>query len=157
MLKTTAVIFALMAPVDATAETLSGRASVIDGDTIEIHGQRVRLFGVDAPEMTQHCFTAENMPWRCGQQAALALADHIEGMTVSCAEQDWDRYGRMVAICSTDGDLALWMVLNGWATAYRRYSDLYIGAEDHARIAQTGLWAGSFENPAVWRKANKRP
>lgn len=157
MRKILLLVLALTAPLQSEAETLSGRASVIDGDTIEIHGQRIRLFGVDAPEMSQHCLTAENKPWRCGQKAALALADHIHGKTVACEEQDWDRYGRMVAICSTDGDLALWMVFNGWATAYRRYSEIYIGAEDQARIAQIGLWAGAFEDPAQWRKSSKKP
>jgi endonuclease YncB( thermonuclease family) len=157
LLKTFALALAIIAPFQSAAETLSGRASVIDGDTIELHGQRSRLFGVDAPEMSQHCLTAENKPWRCGQKAALALADQIEGKTVSCEEQDWDRYGRMVAICSADDDFGGWMVLNGWAIAYRRYSEIYIGHENQARSAQIGLWAGAFENPAQWRKANKSP
>src|SRR5438874_5398102 len=109
-------------PPIASAADLAGQASIIDGDTIEIHGQRIRLFGIDAPEHDQLC-EAVGSQYRCGQQAALALADQIGSKTVDCAPRDVDQYGRIVAVCSAGGeDLNAWMVRQGWALAYRHYS-----------------------------------
>jgi endonuclease YncB( thermonuclease family) len=102
---------------DAVAQ-IAGRATVVDGDTIEIHGQRVRPFGMDSPESAR----AGQKPHRCGQQAALALADRIDERTVRCQETDRDRYGRVVAVCYVGGeDLNRWMVQQGWAVAFRKY------------------------------------
>src|SRR5437763_13306997 len=99
------------------AADLVGQASIIDGDTIEIHGQRIRLFGIDAPEHDQLCEAAGSQ-YRCGQQAALALSDQIGRQTVDCVPHDVDQYGRVVAVCSAGGeDLNAWMVSQGWALA----------------------------------------
>src|SRR4029450_10000064 len=96
----------------ANATDLTGRASVIDGDTIEIHGQRIRLFGIDAPESRQTC-EAAGQTWRCGQQAALALAEFIDQRTVTCGKRDTDRYGRIVAVCRAGiEDIGAFMVHN---------------------------------------------
>lgn len=131
---------------------LSGRASVIDGDTIEIHGRRIRLFGIDAPESRQLC-EADGKPYRCGQHAALALADHIGQRTVRCEQRDIDRYGRFVAVCRVAGeDIGAWLVAEGWALAFRRYSTDYVDEEDAARTARAGIWRGTFELPWEWRR-----
>lgn len=104
-------------------QTLVGTASVIDGDTIEVHGVRIRMHGIDAPESRQECVRADGTSWRCGQQAALALSDRIGRATVRCEPRDHDRYGRVVAVCFKGAeDLDRWMVANGWAVAYRKYS-----------------------------------
>jgi len=113
-----------------------GQASVIDGDTIEIHDQRIRFFGIDAPESDQLCL-AQGKQWRCGQQAALALHEKVAGRTVTCVERDRDRYGRTVAACRAgDEDINASLVAQGWAMAYRQYSTDYIGREAAARSAQ---------------------
>ena len=78
---------------------LMGVASVVDGDTIEIRGQRIRLFGIDAPESSQLCERPTGARWRCGQQASFALADRIGRATVRCDPRDLDYYGRVVAVC----------------------------------------------------------
>lgn len=122
MLRLIPIIVAALACWTAAAADLTGRASVIDGDTIEIHSQRTRLFGIDAPESRQAC-EAGGYEYRCGQLAALALADHVGRQVVACEPRDTDRYRRIVAICRAGGeDLNAWLVSEGWALAYRHYS-----------------------------------
>ena len=139
------------------AEQLIGVASVIDGDTIEIHGQRIRFHGVDAPESAQLCKSDEGKEYRCGQQAALALSDMIGKKTVACDQKDIDRYKRIVAVCSVGNiDLNAKMVELGYALAYRQYSKDYIPQEEKAKSLKAGIWQGSFDNPWEWRKQKKK-
>ena len=150
-----ALIPAAFACISTAAADVAGRASVIDGDTIDIHGERVRLFGIDAPEGRQLC-TVAGGPYRCGQQAALALADHIGQRTVRCEERTRDRYGRIVAVCYVgDEDIQAWLVEQGWALAFRRYSTDYVAEEDAARAAGRGIWRGTFDAPWEWRAARR--
>ena len=145
------LLVSALTPVGAQ-EPIIGVASVIDGDTIEIHGQRIRLFGIDAPESSQLCTRPNGERWRCGQQASLALADRIGRATVRCEQRDIDRYRRVVAVCfKGTEDLDRWMVLNGWAVAFRRYSLDYVEAEEAARRSRINIWSGSFEMPWDWR------
>jgi endonuclease YncB( thermonuclease family) len=103
MRRTAILALALIAtePTPALADII-GRASVIDGDTIEIHGERIRLHGIDAPESGQNCVVGHEV-WLCGQEAAHALDNFIGSSPVICQEQDVDRYGRIVAACSVRG------------------------------------------------------
>ena len=146
----------LLSLAPAAAGAVVGRASVVDGDTLDIRGTRIRLHAVDAPESAQTCRDASGRTWRCGQQAALALADHIGGATVSCEQKDVDRYQRIVAVCSAGGeDLNAWLVHEGHALAYRQYGTDYVGEEDDARRARRGVWSGAFTPPWDWRKAQR--
>jgi endonuclease YncB( thermonuclease family) len=142
-----------------TERVLRGRASVVDGDTLELHGARIRLSGIDAPEAAQTCRIA-GKPWPCGRRAAQALAERIGARTVTCRWRKLDRYRRPIAVCRIGGeDLGAWMVANGWALAFRRYGTAYVAQEDAARTAPRGVWAGSFEPPWAYRagKRQKRP
>ena len=138
-------------PVMAVSDIM-GTATVIDGDTIEIHGQRIRLHGIDAPEGRQGCTRRDGTSWRCGQQASLALADHIGTATVRCEPHGHDRYRRVIAICFKRAeDLNRWMVTSGWAVAYRKYSLAYVAEEEKAHSTGLKLWSGTFEMPWDWR------
>src|SRR5690625_204088 len=137
-------------------DTVIGVVSVIDGDTIEIHGTRIRLHGIDAPESAQLCFDADDQPWRCGQKASLALADRIGRAHTTCRGMDVDRYGRVIAICVQAGeDLNSWMVAQGWAVAYRRYSNDYVGSEGAAEASGAGIWSSRFVMPWDWRRGQR--
>lgn len=111
----TGFVLALFASPIFAAEFIVGIASVIDADTIELHGERIRLVGIDAPEGRQTC-ELDGQPWRCGQAAAFALADHIEGKTLECRGDEQDRYGRTLAVCWLgDEDLnGLWPKAGRW-------------------------------------------
>jgi endonuclease YncB( thermonuclease family) len=142
-------------PVQGSVE---GRASVIDGDTLDVHGERIRLFGVDAPESAQLCADAEGAEWRCGQRAALALSDRIGTAPLTCTRVDRDQYGRTVAKCrARDQDINAWLVESGWAVAYRAYSKDYEKQEQKARAARNGVWQGAFTLPWEWRAGRRRP
>lgn len=151
----TAVLLCFIA-APAVADTFSGSASVIDGDTIELQGQQIQLLGIDAPESDQTCWDAAGQSWQCGQKAARALSDKIGAATVSCEGTRRDRDKHLVAVCRAGGEnLNAWLVAEGWALAYRSYSTAYVGAEEAARQVGKGLWVGAFEPPWVWRNKNK--
>lgn len=166
------------------AETVTGPVKVIDGDTLDIARQagrevvriRVRLHGIDAPENVQQCENADGWNWPCGQAAAEALRELIGlgaadadrwdvttnlGMMpdlpeVTCEGTGRDRYGRLVAVChARDIDLNRFLVAEGLALAYREYSTDYVEAEDAARKAGRGLWAGRFIEPWKWRRGER--
>ena len=141
---------AVLAAPDAQGQ-LSGRVSVTDGDSLRLAGRQVRLHGIDAPESRQTCVTGGKR-WRCGAAATRALRRRIAGRPVTCQAKDRDRYGRIVAVCRVAGaDVNRWMVRQGWALAYRRYSRAYVGEENAARAAKRGIWKSQFVPPWRWR------
>lgn len=138
-----------------TRDAITGRASVVDGDTLEIHGRRIRLHGIDAPEAGQRCYRGD-AAWRCGQEAANRLAAMIGRRPVTCEARDVDRYGRAVAVCRVDAiDLSAWLVRQGLAVAYRRYSAVYTDEERQAKSVGAGIWSGTFAMPWDWRAARR--
>jgi len=141
------------AGADVTGAALSGPAFVIDGDTLEVKRQRIRLSGIDAPESDQTCQNSIGATYRCGDYATRMLREGIGQRAVTCDARDRDRYGRLIAVCHLGGtDLNAWMVRNGLALAYRRYSMDYAPQEDLARAEGRGLWAGGFIAPWDWRR-----
>jgi endonuclease YncB( thermonuclease family) len=162
---------AVEAPAQQARELppIVGRASVIDGDTIEIHGQRIRIQAIDAPESGQWCGEGESR-WRCGKASAEALDAMVAGATVTCRQDPRDpedRYKRALARCEARGtDLGESLVRAGLAVAYRKYLDYRNGeprpykagvlaAEAQAQAAKRGLWAGVFDFPWDWRAARR--
>lgn len=133
------------------AETVSGRARVVDGDTLAIGSEHVRLFGIDAPERDQTCDRG-GQPWDCGRDATRALTALVGKARLVCEVQDRDRYGRAVSICAAGGtDLAEALVEQGAAVAYRRYSLRYVAAETRARARRLGVWSGQMVLPEDYR------
>jgi endonuclease YncB( thermonuclease family) len=139
-----------------------GHATVIDGDTLEIHSTRIRLWGIDAPESTQLCRGDDSLQYRCGAKAANGLDAFIATRPVNCIPVSLDRYGRTAASCSVDGiNLAKWLVSSGLALDWPKYSKgRYQQAQHEAEHADRGIWAGSYVEPCLYRaciRANGSP
>lgn len=145
------VLALLVLPLQSLA--LERPVRVIDGDTFDLGSERIRLFGIDAPERGQIC-RRQGKGWECGAWSATVLADIIGSAAVTCQQKDTDRYGRTVALCHAGGrDIGAQMVKAGAAVAYRRYSDRYVEAERAAKAKGTGIWAGSVTQPEEYRHA----
>jgi endonuclease YncB( thermonuclease family) len=128
---------------------LEGRAQVTDGDTIRIGEARIRLKGIDAPEMEQRCFRA-GRSYACGETARRALIDLVSEENVRCRAAGRDRYQRILARCTVDGkDIGTQMVESGWAVSYGRDYD---AEEARAQERGVGLWEGEFDRPQDWRR-----
>ncbi|WP_101341298.1 thermonuclease family protein [Cereibacter azotoformans] len=150
------VLLALM-PSAGAAAALEGPARVIDGDTLEIEGVRVRLFGIDAPERNQTC-GERDLLWSCGEWATERLELLLGGGQVRCTGAERDRYGRLLATCEVDGqDVGARMVRSGAALAYRRYSMRYVGEEGRAQAEGTGVWSGPMQRPEDYRHSPPAP
>jgi endonuclease YncB( thermonuclease family) len=141
-----------VATSSGTADTLSGRATIIDGDTVEVAHATVRLYGLDAPEAGQRCGKADGGAWRCGDEATKAIAALAEGKDVHCEILGKDDYDRLLGICAVDGiEINERMVADGLAWAFVKYSDDYAGVEEQARAAKLGIWQGPAKPPWEYR------
>ena len=128
-----------------------------DGDQLQIGGTRIRLGGIDAPSSDQLCLNTKGERWTCGVAARDELIKHTENKTWTCHVNQQDRRGRLLARCEVEGeDIQKWMVKNGWALAYVRFSKDYEADEKAAREAKAGMWAGAFIAPWDWRVRNKK-
>ena len=134
---------------------VTGPAKVVDGDTLKVAGERIRLHGIDAPESRQLCFI-DGKPWQCGKDAANILSDEIARQPVTCEDLGRDRYERIIAKCTVAGeDIGAWMVSEGLALAYRSYSLDYVDEEADAHAARRGIWASEFVKPWDWRRGKR--
>ena len=135
-----------------SAELISGHAKIIDGDTVHIGKYKVRLYGIDAPELNQKCFFKKNI-WRCGEESKKFLINIIDNNEIYCKIIDKDRYKRHIGICFKNKiNLNKKIVQEGWAIAYRYYSKDFINDEKIAKINKLGIWKGKFEEPYLFRK-----
>ena len=152
-----ALAAALLFITPALAQGITGPARVVDGDTLEIAGQRIRLHGIDAPESRQWCRIGM-AEVECGKKATKALRRLIAGNPVVCQERDVDRYGRIIAVClNAEGqDVGAELVRQGWALAYRQFSQDYVGQEREAKAGKAGLWVMDFVEPWEWRRGVRR-
>lgn len=129
-----------------------GTARVIDGDTLDIAGQRIRLEGIDAPELGQTCETASGQSWPCGRSSVAALKRMISSKPISCEQRGQDKYRRVLAVCIADGrNINEDMVRAGHAWAFVKYSSEFAQAESKARVAKSGVWQGRAIAPWDYR------
>ena len=127
------------------------QVNVIDGDTIHIGKLKYRFSGIDAPEMKQLC-NKDGKEVLCGVLAKNALIDKINNSPVTCKIEEVDRYKRLVAECFVrEESLSKFLVKNGYAVAYRRYSMKFVEDENYAKENKLGLWSMTFEYPWDYR------
>ena len=144
-----ALIAGLAALVWPPPGSISGRAVAVDGDTLKIDATRIRLIGLDAVELDQTCADGNGVDWPCGQKARALLDKLTDHGTAKCIADGRDRYRRVLAHCSVDGaDLGEEMVRGGWAVAELEYGL----ALAEARLNGRGIWSGTFDDPADWRR-----
>jgi endonuclease YncB( thermonuclease family) len=142
---------------------VSGPAHVVDGDTIDIGGTRIRLEGIDAPEAGQTCQTALGETWACGTAATRLMVDLTRDVSVDCYSRGLDKYGRLLGICFARGvDINAEMVRQGYAWAFVKYSTHYVAEEAAAHTALRGIWQGpalpAWEYRAQkWASASTQP
>lgn len=126
--------------------------TVTDGDTIKLDGHKIRLWGIDAPELHQTCPDR----WLAGIEAAKALRSLLEGHTIVCENRGHDRYGRIIGLCRADGvDVQAEMVRRGLAWAFIRYSHDYVTQEAKAREENLGIHAHGCEPAWEYRKVHR--
>ncbi len=148
------------------AEEIYGTPRIIDGDTIHINDKKLRLKGIDAPEIKQQCkktflkissligFELKKT-YSCGVTSKIKLIDKIDDSKIKCISFSKDRYKRYLATCYKNKvNLNKWMVKNGYAVAYKRYSKEYLEDEKYAQENKLGIWKGTFIRPEKWRKLN---
>ena len=160
------LIFFLLSYNDVKSEEvkiISGIAKVTDGDTIRIEEKKIRFFGIDAPEKKQQCkkpwltisFISFNKNYPCGQISTDKLKKKINNKLLICKWSNKDRYKRYIAECFKDKtNVNAWMVRNGYAVAYRKYSKKFVSQEIFAKKEKLGLWSGTFMMPWDYRKNN---
>ena len=135
----------------------SSSLKIIDGDTIILNSEKIRLYGIDTPEIKQTCTDNYGHTYLCGVKAKLELEKIIGSRKVSCIKKTKDRYKRSISICYVDeNDINSLMVKRGWALAYRKYSKKYVKDEAIAKLNNAGMWSGKFIEPWKWRRMKNK-
>lgn len=132
-------------------QRLAGTFRAADGDSLVLGKQRLRLKGIDAPELSQTCMR-QGKPWPCGLQAKLALTKLVAGPDVTCVGSRRDKYDRLLVTCRRGGlDINRSQVLDGMAVSFGDYEQ----EEDVAKAARRGVWAGTLLMPSEWRARHR--
>ena len=168
MKKLSLILFSLLTLIILPTHSVSsekiilGKAKIIDGDTIKINKKKIRLFGIDAPEKDQICkktyisFLIFNFQkdYKCGERSTLALLKKLKGKKVKCIlQENKDRYNRNIGTCYVINlDINKWLVRNGYAVAYKKYSKKYVLDEQFSLENKLGIWRGTFTEPEKWRR-----
>ena len=147
------------------ANTIEGFAEIIDGDTLRLNNIKIRLYGIDAPEINQKCykqifafnFFSYNKKYYCGKKTSKELQIFLKNSKIVCQIKGQDRYKRKIAICFKNSiDINAWLVKEGLAVAYKKYSRRYSNFEKQARDQKKGIWNGQFDMPWDWRKKKNK-
>jgi endonuclease YncB( thermonuclease family) len=139
--------------------SLQGYPQVLNGSVLSLNGIKIKLFGIDAPDLNQTCSDRMGQGYRCGERSALWLQDWLNGREVSCHILSKIESGWATGSCFTNNnqyDIAAVMVSEGWAVSYTRFTDIYVRYEQQAAEAHRGLWSGSFYKPWDWRRLQQR-
>ena len=132
----------------------SDEIKIIDGDTIHLNNEKIRFTGIDTPELKQTC-NKNNEIVHCGIKAKQMLIDKIDKNKVNCIREGKDQYKRTLAECFVnDISLSRFLVREGYAFAYRKYSKKFIKDENFAKKNNMGMWSMKFDYPWDWRKKN---
>lgn len=138
-------------------DVITGTVRVIDGDTFEVAGTKIRLHGIDAPESDQMCQTEQGADWACGGWITRVVTDRYTRVVARCEAVELDRYGRTVARCAALGeDVGAWLVREGLAFAYVQYSEDYVAIEREASAIDRGLHAVRLQTPSQHRKTRAK-
>ncbi len=137
----------------AQAAQITGKADIVDGDTIKILGLSLRLSAIDAPEALQQCKDKSGSPWNCGRASTRALAGLLNQGEVTCSGDKKDAYKRLLVFCTVNGiNVNQWMVSKGWAFAFIKYDKRYQGQQIRAESKRVGIWRGTVQKPWEWRR-----
>ena len=132
----------------------ASHVTVIDGDTIRLGDVKIRFSGIDAPEINQTCVASEGKV-ACGKISRDLLIEKVTNNKISCTDEGKDFYGRVLGECFVNGEsLSSYFVREGFAFAYRKYSNKYIEDEEYAKFNKLGMWSMEFQYPWDYRKNN---
>ena len=133
----------------------ASHVTVIDGDTIRLGDVKIRFSGIDAPEINQTCVASEGKV-ACGKISRDLLIEKVTNNKISCTDEGKDFYGRVLGECFVNGEsLSAYLVREGFAFAYRKYSNKYIEDEEYAKFNKLGMWSMKFQYPWDYRNSNK--
>ena len=137
-----------------TNNLFASHVTVVDGDTIKLGDVKIRFSGIDAPEINQTCVASEGKV-ACGKISRDILISKVTNIKISCIDEGKDFYGRVLGECFVNGEsLSRYLVREGFAFAYRKYSDKFISDEEYAKSNRLGMWSMKFQYPWDYRKSN---